>query len=79
MPYATWDADYRATAIDPVLNKIEQLLSAPAVRATVGTLPLPLNSGSACGARPENSGHSHRMVLFMLRSWRAPMMLTDLA
>jgi hypothetical protein len=36
--YATWDKDYRTTAIDPVLNKIEQLLSAPAVRATVGTV-----------------------------------------
>ena len=36
--YATWDDDYRAAAIDPVLNKIEQLLSAPAVRATVGTV-----------------------------------------
>src|SRR5262249_23176457 len=36
--YETWDADYRTTAIDPVLNKIEQLLSAPAVRASVGTV-----------------------------------------
>src|SRR5262249_54121441 len=36
--YARWDADYRTTAIDPVLNKIEQLLSAPAVRAMVGTV-----------------------------------------
>jgi hypothetical protein len=36
--YATWDDDYRVTAIDPVLNKIEQLLSAPAVRATIGTV-----------------------------------------
>jgi hypothetical protein len=36
--YATWGNDYRTTAIDPVLNKIEQLLSAPAVRATVGTV-----------------------------------------
>jgi type IV secretion system coupling TraD/TrwB family protein len=36
--YATWDADYRTAAIDPVLNKIEQLLSAPAVRAMVGTV-----------------------------------------
>jgi type IV secretion system coupling TraD/TrwB family protein len=36
--YATWDDNYRTTAIDPVLNKIEQLLSAPAVRATVGTV-----------------------------------------
>ena len=31
--YAVWDDDYRTTAIDPVLNKVEQLLSAPAVRA----------------------------------------------
>jgi hypothetical protein len=36
--YATWDDDYRTTAIDPVLNKIEQLLSAPAVRAMTGTV-----------------------------------------
>jgi hypothetical protein len=36
--YATWDEDYRVTAIDPVLNKIEQRLSAPAVRATIGAV-----------------------------------------
>jgi hypothetical protein len=35
--YATWDDDYRTTAIDPVLNKVEQLLAAPAVRAILGT------------------------------------------
>lgn len=36
--FEAWDKDYRTAAIDPVLNKIEQLLSAPAVRATVGTI-----------------------------------------
>jgi hypothetical protein len=41
--YTTWDNDYRVTAIDPVLNKIEQLLSAPAVRATVGTVTSSIN------------------------------------
>ena len=35
--YATWDDDYRATAIDPVLNKVEQLLAAPAVRGMLGS------------------------------------------
>jgi hypothetical protein len=36
--YATWDDDYRTTAIDPVLNKIEQLLAAPVVRAILGSM-----------------------------------------
>jgi hypothetical protein len=36
--YATWDEDYRTTAIDPVLNKIEQLLAAPVVRAILGSM-----------------------------------------
>jgi hypothetical protein len=35
--YAVWDDDFRIVAIDPVLNKIEQLLSSPFVRATLGT------------------------------------------
>jgi uncharacterized protein DUF87 len=35
--YAVWDDDYRMTAIDPVLNKIEQLHSSPTVRAILGT------------------------------------------
>ena len=35
--YATWDDDYRTTAIDPVLNKIEALLAAPVVRAILGS------------------------------------------
>lgn len=34
--YATWDDDYRNTAIDPVLNKVEALLAAPVVRAILG-------------------------------------------
>lgn len=36
--FATWDEDYRATAIDPVLNKVEQLLAAPIVRAILGSM-----------------------------------------
>jgi Helicase HerA, central domain len=36
--YADWDDDYRATAIDPVLNKVEQLLAAPAVCAMLGSV-----------------------------------------
>jgi hypothetical protein len=36
--FATWDDDYRASAIDPVLNKVEQLLAAPVVRAMLGSL-----------------------------------------
>ena len=35
--YATWDDDFRTTAIDPVLNKVEALLAAPVVRAMLGT------------------------------------------
>ena len=35
--YATWDDDYRTTAIDPVLNKVEALLAAPVVRAILGS------------------------------------------
>jgi Helicase HerA, central domain len=35
--YATWDDDFRTTAIDPVLNKVEALLAAPVVRAILGT------------------------------------------
>ncbi len=35
--YATWDDDFRTTAIDPVLNKVEALLAAPAVRAILGS------------------------------------------
>jgi hypothetical protein len=36
--YAVWDDDYRATAIEPVLNKIEQLLSSEDVQVTLGTV-----------------------------------------
>ena len=36
--YAIWDDDYRTTAIDPVLNKVEQLLAAPAVCAMLGSI-----------------------------------------
>ena len=35
--YATWDDDFRTTAIDPVLNKVEALLAAPVVRAMLGS------------------------------------------
>jgi hypothetical protein len=36
--YAVWDKDYRSTAIDPVLNKVGQLLAAPVIRAILGSL-----------------------------------------
>jgi hypothetical protein len=36
--YAAWDEDYRAAAVDPVLNKVEQLLASPDVRCTLGTV-----------------------------------------
>ncbi len=35
--YAVWDEEYRRTAIEPVLNKVEPLLSSPVVRAMLGT------------------------------------------
>jgi hypothetical protein len=35
--YATWDDQFRTTAIDPVLNKVEALLAAPVVRAILGS------------------------------------------
>jgi len=35
--YPTWDSDFRITAIDPVLNKVEALLAAPLVRAMLGS------------------------------------------
>jgi hypothetical protein len=36
--FASWDRDYRAAALDPVLNKAEQLLVSDDVRATLGTV-----------------------------------------
>ena len=36
--FNVWDEDFRATALDPVLNKVEQLLAAPFVRATLGSV-----------------------------------------
>jgi hypothetical protein len=41
--YATWDEEYRVTAIEPVLNKLEQLLSSPATRASLGTVTSSIN------------------------------------
>ena len=35
--YAVWDDNYRMTAIDPVLNKVEAVLGSPVVRAMLGT------------------------------------------
>jgi hypothetical protein len=43
--YDAWDDAYRTTAIDPVLNKVEQLLSAPAIRATIGTVTSSIDFG----------------------------------
>jgi hypothetical protein len=43
--YATWDEDYRATAIDPVLNKVEQLLASPDVRCAIGTVTSTIDFG----------------------------------
>jgi hypothetical protein len=36
--FATWDDNYRTTALDSVLNKIEQFLSSPDARAMLGNV-----------------------------------------
>jgi hypothetical protein len=36
--FNNWDEDFRTTALDPVLNKVEQLFAAPFVRATLGSV-----------------------------------------
>jgi hypothetical protein len=43
--YEVWDEKFRATALDPVLNKVEQLLAAPFVRATLGTITSSIDFG----------------------------------
>jgi hypothetical protein len=36
--YDAWNAEFRASALDPVLNKVEQLISSADARATLGTV-----------------------------------------
>jgi len=43
--YDVWDEKFRTTALDPVLNKVEQLLAAPFVRATLGTVTSSIDFG----------------------------------
>jgi len=49
--YAVWDEDYRTVAIDPVLNKVEQLLSSPAVRAMLGSTKSSIDFGDIMDGR----------------------------
>jgi hypothetical protein len=49
--YSTWDEDYRATAIDPVLNKVEQLLASQDVRCALGTVTSSIDFGEIMNTR----------------------------
>jgi hypothetical protein len=49
--YEIWDEKFRTTALDPVLNKVEQLLAAPFVRATLGCVQSSIDFASIMDER----------------------------